>query len=275
MKIKVFTLCKNEILIAPFFVDYWKSLADEVEVFVYDGFSTDGTFEYLSQYNWINVIQTKENSELDDFFSIQLKNNIWKKHRGTCDFVMVCDFDETIMSYSVEELHSTLDKMKTEGYSILLPLSFNVVSDDFPKYETNKFLHEICVYGFNDFIMETKAILFDPNKITEINYIPGSHACFPKGEVKWFNTQNLFLIHAKYLGFDYYFNRIHNRELSENNKKCGLWAEKDKIKNNMLAEFNEMKNKRFKWTEIKNNFMDCYNVYSDWSPWGYKKLTYS
>ena len=34
MKIDVYVLCKNEIKLAPFFIDYWNALADEVNVYV-------------------------------------------------------------------------------------------------------------------------------------------------------------------------------------------------------------------------------------------------
>ena len=46
MKIAVFTICYNEMYIAPFVVDYWKKYADHV--YVLDDSSNDGTFEYLS-----------------------------------------------------------------------------------------------------------------------------------------------------------------------------------------------------------------------------------
>ena len=56
MKIDVFVLCKNEIKLAPFYIDYWNALADDVNVYVYDGLSTDGTRELFKQYKNIHII---------------------------------------------------------------------------------------------------------------------------------------------------------------------------------------------------------------------------
>lgn len=264
MKIDVHVLCKNEIKLAPFFIDYWNALADYVNVYVYDGLSSDGTRELFSKYKNIHIIDFEPDA-LDDNEHVKLKGNCWKG--SDADFVMVGDFDETIFSYDVNMLHNELQKMKEDGYTILAPLSFNLIPDEFPIYEKGKYLHEISQYGFNDYIWESKPILFDPKQITEINFVHGGHAANPKGNVKWLFSDNLFLIHAKFLGFDFYTERIRNRVVSKWNIEHGIDGETKKTIERMRKEFDERKSRRFKWNDIKENFNKYYQIKNDWTRW--------
>ena len=272
LKIDVYCLCKNEIKIAPFMIDYWKALGDDVNVYVYDGLSTDGCKEEFAKYDWIHVIDFEPDA-LDDDAHVKLKNECWKQSRERgADFVMVCDFDETIFSYDKKTLHKELLKMKGEGYTLLAPLSFNLIPDTFPKHEEGKYLHEIAQYGFNDYIWEAKPILFDSSKINEFNVVHGGHAAHPTGDVKWYSSDKLFLIHAKFLGYDYYEERIRNRVVSDWNLQHGIDGETKKSIERLHNEFNERKNKRFKWDDIKNNFYEYYPIRNDWTKWNSLKI---
>ena len=224
MKIDVYCLCKNEIKLLPFFIDYWKALADDVDVYIYDGNSTDGCREEFAKHDWIHVIDF-ETDALDDNNHRLLKNECWKQSRGKADFVMVSDFDETIFSYDVQTLREELIRMKTAGGTILLPLSFNLIPDTFPEYQEGKYLHELAQYGFNDAVWEAKPILFDPNNIDEYNVSLGGHTAFPTGNVKWYISKKLFLVHAKFLGYDYYEERIRQRNVSQWNLDNGIDGE--------------------------------------------------
>ena len=269
MKIDVYVLCKNEIKLAPFFIDYWQALADDVNVYVFDGLSTDGTRELFAQYSWIHVIDFEPDA-LDDVAHAALKNNCWKavSRKNGADFVMVCDFDETIFSYDVLTLRQELQFMKDNGYTILAPLSFNLIPDEFPKYEKGRFMHEVAEYGFNDSIWEAKPILFDPTKIDNFNTRCGGHYAAPTGKVNWYISDKLFLIHAKFLGFDFYTERIRNRVVSERNLQLGMDGETKRTLENMQNHFNEYKAVRFKWSDIQAHFNEYYQVKIDWRKWG-------
>ena len=271
MKIDIYTLCKNEVKLAPFFIDYWNSLGDDINVYIYDGLSSDGCRELFAKYDNIHVIDFEPDA-LDDGAHTKLKNNCWKSSKA--DFVVVCDFDEAIAPLNPGTLHNELQYMKEHGYSILLPCSFSIISDKFPKYKKGKYLHELAKYGFNDCGWFAKAILFDPSKITEINYVDGGHCIRPTGDVKYWVSTNLFMIHAKYVGFDYYKERIDNRVIAEYGKKMGYLGETDLSYQQMLDKFNNYKAQRFKWTDIKEHFEEYYAVMLDWSRWGGKKIVY-
>ena len=259
MKINVYTICKNEVRLAPFYADYWKALSDDVHVYVYDGMSDDGTREILSEYPFVTVVDSPQNQSLDDKFSIDFKNNIWKN--SYCDFVMVCDFDETIFSKDIETLRSELQYMKDNGYTILSPLSFDIVADDFPDYETGKYLHELCKYGQNNVIWYTKPILFNPKEINDINYAMGAHLAQPTGNVKWYYSPSLFMIHAKFVGVEYQRDRLMRRELSKFNKDNNYWACTEWLEGGKLErEFEIAKQRRFSWDEAINNPQEHYKI---------------
>lgn len=271
MRIDVYCLCKNEIKLAPFYIDYWKALAEDVNVYVYDGLSSDGTRELFSKYDWIHIVDFEPDA-LDDNAHVQLKNNCWKQSRGKADFVMVCDFDETIFSWNVDILRERLHQMKEDGYTVLLPLSFNLIPDKFPEYEEGKYLHELAEYGFNDYVWESKPILFDPNNIKEYNVVHGGHAAHPSGNVKWFISNDLYLIHSKFVGYDYYEERIKNRVVSEWNLTHGIDGETKLTTERMKEEFNKRREKRFKWSDIKDNFELYYKNKIDHYLWGGKVI---
>ena len=264
MKIDVYVLCKNEIKLAPFYIDYWNALGDVVNVYVYDGLSNDGTRELFSNYDNIHIIDFEPDA-LDDNQHVILKDSCWKN--SDADFVMVADFDETIFSYDVETLHKELQYMKDNNYTILAPLSFNMIPDEFPKYVSGKFMHELAQYGFNDYIWEAKPILFDPKKIKKINYIHGGHCAHPTGDVKWYLSDNLFLIHAKFIGIEYYIERIQKRVVSEWNLKHGIDGETSATIEHLKEEFEKRKAKRFRWDDIKPNFNEYYKNKIDWHYW--------
>lgn len=105
-KLYAYVVCWNEIDIAPFVVDYWKQYAEKV--IVYDNGSTDGTIEYLKNYQWIEI-RHFETTGLDDTANMNIKNNCWKESKNIADFVVVSDFDECLYSPILEQ---ELDYMK-------------------------------------------------------------------------------------------------------------------------------------------------------------------
>lgn len=260
MKIDAYCICKNEVRLVPFMVDYWKALCDDINIYVYDGHSTDGTIELLKKYDFVKVIYCKEIEIVNNLEYKKLKNNVWKNSIGKCDFVMVCDFDETIFSYDIKTLREELELMKNSGCTILKPHSFTVVSDNFPKYEEGKFLHEIVDFGFNDYKWQEKTILFDPNKIEEINFTMGGHTSKPTGVIKYYNSDKLFLIHAKFLGFDYFKDRIQRRLFSGWDLTFRKRYIIENTEEHMIEEFNNNKANGFKFSDIKENFSKYYNI---------------
>ena len=247
MKVDVYVLCYNEEKLVPFMLDYWAKFA--TNVYVLDNNSTDNSVELLLQENRFNVeiIPYNSNNELNDMMYLNLKNNIWKRSVGKCDFVVVCDFDEALYSNNIIE---ELNYMKNNNQTICLPTIFNIFSTYFPIHLKDKLLHEIVKNGV-DYPTFGKKILFNPNEISEINYYPGAHSCRPIGNVKYYDRGNLFLFHFKYLSIEYVLSRyrLYRDRLSEVNKMYKWGFQYSEEEQKTINYFNEEVLRSFDITE--------------------------
>lgn len=217
MTIHLYTLCWNEMDVLPFVVDYWKRIP-VTKAIVYDNGSTDGSIEYLKQFDWIEVrnftTEGKRNAVQRD-----IKNTKWKESIGVADFVIVCDIDECLYLRSNDEFQ----KMKANGYTICAPKWYDFISEDIPQYTEGKLLHEVSNKAVKG---NGKVVIFNPNKINEINYTVGSHTCDPRGTVKYYDG-DIYLLHINHhLSLEYLLSRyqVFNERLSaeDKSKKWGI-----------------------------------------------------
>ena len=189
-KVEVVTFCWNEMQILPWAVDYWRRYADHVTV--YDNGSDDDSVEFLLQHgDFISVEQNDTGGKIDDVRLQHLKNNAWKQFRGKADFVVVCDMDEMLIAR-----RKAFDRMKEAGGTIASPIWYNLISDHRPPYEPGRLLHTQRSHGVWD--RKSKAIIFDPNMIDEVNYLPGAHQCKPTGEVHWYCGADMTVLHVNH-----------------------------------------------------------------------------
>jgi hypothetical protein len=81
-------------------------------------------------------------------------------------------------------------------------------------------------------------ILFDPHRITEINYKPGAHEADPEGIVKTGKYEDLKLLHYKNLGIEYVLNRIntYRHRLSQTNRELNLGLHYEQENQTIVAE---------------------------------------
>ena len=239
LEVHLYTLCYNERKIAPFAVDYWKTVADKV--FVLDNGSNDGSIEYFKSIPGVEVIHFGDGSGFNDKVNMRVKNHAWKASRGKADFVIVTDFDEFMYA---KDLRAELQGMKERGETIVKPRGYQIYSSTFPEYEEGKLCHELCGKAIGDH-MFNKVTIFNPNEIREMRYEPGAHNCRPLGNVKWYTGNNIFLLHHKNLGVEYVLDRaaMYRRRMSTDNKKMGWGVQYSLVEKKFREDFNNIYNK--------------------------------
>ncbi len=207
MKIDVFTICYNEEVLMPYFLRHYLSFCDNVTIF--DNGSIDHSLEIARQYSNVKVHNFySENSFRDDIHK-DIKNSCWKKSKA--DWVIIVDFDEFV--YMVP------GDTRMNDVTIIEPAWWDMISDKLPT--TDGQIYEEINHG--RMLKESKAVMFRPSAIKEINYEVGSHTCSPIGDVHMLKTPLISILHYKMLSLEYYLNRTKflASRLSEMNKKKG------------------------------------------------------
>lgn len=104
-----------------------------------------------------------------------LKNSCWKG--SDADWVIVVDTDEILALRDDGEEKNHLLSLKIQGYTVVRPKGWQVVSHDVPRETWLEIKN-----GF-EYDQYSKLCCFNPKAIKEINYIHGCHVANPVGQV--------------------------------------------------------------------------------------------
>lgn len=196
---------------------------------MYDNYSTDNSVD-LARSLGMEVRTFGKQGELNDAEYIRVKDNCWKEARGEADFVIVCDADEFLYH---KDLLRKLQEYKENGITLPRTKGYEMVSEILPSQD----IFDITT-GFKQSKF-SKSLIFDPNKIEEINYNYGSHNHKARGLIKK-SWSRLWVLHYRNIGG---FERIRKRHEEYQNR---------------LSQFN--KDMRFG----KEYLMDLDEKYSVW-----------
>jgi len=186
MTIDVFSLCYNEEIILPYFLKHYKKFVRNITI--YDNMSTDNSVNIMNEYG-VNVIPYDTQGKLEESAFLNIKNNSWKG--SDADWVIVCDTDELIYHENIIEVltNTHANHIITEGYEM--------VSETLPTTEGQ--IYEELKFGYSkpDY---SKACLFKPSEVTNINFGPGCHFSSPTGpNIISIHDSGIKLLHYKYL----------------------------------------------------------------------------
>lgn len=194
--IHYYAVCWNEERILPYVLDYYKRFVDEF--FIYDNYSSDKSVEIIQSYDHTHVFFF-ETEGFSDTVHMNIKNSVWKQSRGRADYVVVCDMDELLYA---DDVKIFLNQVLTNHYSYFVPNGYNMYAKAMPEYKKGIVISDELKRGVEAENF-SKAILFDPHRIVEINYTPGCHSSSPIGIVKKYHSPDFKLLHYKYIDIDY------------------------------------------------------------------------
>jgi hypothetical protein len=126
---------------------------------------------------------------MDESTYLNIKNTCWKG--SDADWVIVCDMDEIIHHENIIEVltNTRANHIVTEGYEMI---SETLPTTEGQIYDELKFGHFKPDYS--------KACLFKPSEVTNINFGPGCHLSSPAGpNIISIQDSGIKLLHYKYL----------------------------------------------------------------------------
>jgi len=229
-------LCYNE---SHFVKNFLTAYKDADKIIVLNNMSTDNSVELLKEDPRVEVRDWDSGGKIRDDLYLEMKNNVWKEARGKADWVIVVDFDE-IFTRAVEIKDQNLDTEKVgwkfdldltvphnEGFNIIRPYGYNMVSLDAPLY-TDDHPHVHSGKGAYH-VPSEKLACFRPDEISEINFIAGAHWANPLDmdgttkNVRIYFQPHYKLLHYKFWNIDYYMERMENYQerMSQQNKDMG------------------------------------------------------
>lgn len=216
--VHAYFLCYNEEYILPHLLRHYSTFCEKIHII--DNMSTDRSVEIVNYFANTEIIPYNSNEEVRDDIYLNIKNNVWKRSIGDADYVIVGDADEflyheNIVKFLTESFEKGITLFKPEGYHMIGDEDLILSSDDniFEK------VTEGIIGSSND-----KLMLFDCNKITQINYSFGCHFANPVGQVVLSTNKDLKMLHYKYLGLVDFIpkQKLRGDRLSHFNKVNGL-----------------------------------------------------
>lgn len=235
--VHLYVLCWNEEKLLPHFLKHYKNVVDKF--FVYDNESTDNTIKILNNESNVSIISVQTNNTIRDDSYYKIKNFEWKKSIGVADIVIVVDMDEFLYTENMEQFFIDFHNSSA---TIIKPIGYDMIKLDFDITKSEYVVNDIKYGTLNNIFHKTVA--FKPSFITDINYGVGAHYSQPRGVVKFFDQESK-LLHYKYLGLNYFLERmeIYGLRNSEFNKKHGFGYHYNIPRKDMINNFNNILSK--------------------------------
>jgi len=222
----------------PYFFRHYDNIADQY--FVYDTGSTDRSLEILRSHPRVKLIRV--NPEGDSFVqeNTALQNRFWTQSRGKADWIIITAIDEHLYH---PDLKTYLKRCRDEGITLIRTEGYEMISDEFPA--ADKVLCQSVKRGMRSAQWFDKIQAFRPDKIDEINYVPGRHAASPTGQVVIPPQSEVKLLHYKFLSENYVRRRylqlrtgLRTGDVKRKMGKHYLWSPEE-----ISARYEEIKSK--------------------------------
>jgi glycosyltransferase involved in cell wall biosynthesis len=189
--IYVITICWNEELFLPYFLDYY-SFADKIIIF--DNFSTDRSIEIIKKYKNTEYTHYFTNESIRDDYYLFIKNELWKSYKNECDWIIIVDIDEIVYyPLGLKELIKRLPK----DIAYVQCNGFEMFCSDFLNSRGNTIFEKCKTGKAND--KHNKISIINTKLLSEINYLVGCHAANPVIKGRALKDPAIKLLHYKFI----------------------------------------------------------------------------
>lgn len=202
MKVHLYFINFNDSFYLPFLARHYSYCN---KVVMYDNYSTDNSADIAKQLGF-EVRYFGKRGELNDQHYLDIKNHCWKESRGHADYVIVCDADEF--------LHADINSLTS---SIPASDGFNMISESLPVQDVLEIKTGTPDPSYG------KQIIFDPNRIQEINYVHGCHVNHAVGIIT--SHDRIKMLHYRMIGGVYRIinrHRVYLHRMSDFNHKHNM-----------------------------------------------------
>lgn len=193
MIVHVYTICRNERTILPYFLRHYEAFADKI--FCCDDRSDDGSRELLYE-SAKTVVYDPDIQGIDDEYFRAVYQTHYRAHsRGVADWVLCVDADEFIYH---PDILLVLASCQRAGYDLLYPEGWNMFAAEPPTGPGQ--ITDLIRTGVRDRWFD-KPVIFRP--YIDIRFMLGRHGCHPMPGVRKNRQSGLKLLHYRCLGKDY------------------------------------------------------------------------
>jgi hypothetical protein len=236
VKVAVYTLCYNESFMLPFYMQHYRPLVDRIVL--YDNGSTDGSRELALSLGADEVRPLDTENQIRDDLTLGMRNGAWKELREQgYDWVMWVDMDEFVYH---PDLRAHLERCAACNATICIPQGYQMVGDQLPTHDRPLFEQIPNGTYCNRF---SKPVIFNPNAIAEMNFVPGAHRALPTGFVHPDVAPALKLMHYHWLCLNWVVerNKWRAERLSNINKQNGWGAEYLAVQHEAFRVYHKLK----------------------------------
>jgi len=194
MRIWIFSLCRNESDILPWYLRNYGAIAEKI--IVWDDESTDGSTELLMAHPKVSMREWPyPTSGIDEDLFLQFAQEQYRLAAGHADWVMWVDCDEIIHCADLKGAFEAADAAHAD---VIKPSGWNMTGDGLPA-DNGLQIWQVAQMGVPAPVY-AKPVIFRPTSV--IRWNRGKHAlenCSPK----IITIPDVKLLHYRYMGGDY------------------------------------------------------------------------
>jgi len=211
MKITLITPMRNEEFRLPFYFRHYNPIVDEIRL--YDNGSNDRSLQLAKANPKVILAHFGDPASYSTRAQDEIRRHAYK--RFDADWFIVADVDELL--WHPTGLRGYLKRCLSQQITLPKVCGYNMLSEKLPRDDGHTPITDLIKVGIEDRRFCSKRAVF--HRSLDIGYAAAAHECNPQGPVKESPTEEIKLLHYKWLSYDFAMGRMRERadRLSKDN----------------------------------------------------------